>query len=61
MNQDEQAYMGDGVYARRDKFGVTLTTNNGVKVTNEIYLDAEVLEALMIYCKRGKKDDSNKG
>jgi hypothetical protein len=39
-------YIGDGVYAEYDGFGYWLTTENGVSVTNRIYLEPEVWEAL---------------
>ncbi len=43
-----KTYLGDGVYAEADDDGlsVTLTTENGIAVTNTIYLEAEVLDAL---------------
>jgi hypothetical protein len=44
----QKTYLGDGVYAEADDDGlsVTLTTENGIAVTNTIYLEAEVLDAL---------------
>jgi hypothetical protein len=44
----EKTYLGDGVYAEADDDGlsVTLTTENGLAITNSIYLEAEVLDAL---------------
>ena len=44
-------YIGDGVFAEvGDSVGdVLLTTSDGVKVTNAIYLDRDVLENLMHY------------
>jgi len=39
-------YIGDGVYVAFDGFALTLTTENGVAVTNTIYLEPEVWAAL---------------
>ena len=41
-------YLGDGVYAEADDdlLSITLTTENGIEVTNAIYLEAEVLDSL---------------
>ena len=40
-------YIGDGVYAEVDQFrSVTITTSNGLRVTNTIVLEPEVWEAL---------------
>lgn len=44
-------YIGDGVYIEYDNYGVILTTENGIEVTNKIYLEAEVLNNLNEYLK----------
>ena len=51
-NESNKTYLGDGVYARFDGFGVVLTTEDGINATNTIYLDAKVLNALNEYVKR---------
>lgn len=45
----EKVYIGDGVYVRHDDFGIVLTTENGVRVTNTIYLEPEVWKNLEDY------------
>lgn len=40
-------YLGDAVYYRSDGYGVTLTTENGFAETNRIYLESEVIGALL--------------
>lgn len=46
-------YIGDGVYVEFiDDYTIKLTTGNGIEVTNEIILEAEVLENLNQYLKR---------
>ena len=47
-------YLGDGVYADFDGFGITLTAENGVTVSDTIYLEPQVLEALNRYAERMK-------
>lgn len=42
-------YLGDGVYADFDGFQITLTTENGIDVTNTIVLEPEVMAALKNY------------
>ena len=43
-------YLGDGVYAVEDDAGtIVLTTENGIDVTNTIYLDPDVINALQDY------------
>lgn len=42
-------YLGDGVYIETDGYGWTLTTENGVQVTNTIYLEPPVYIELVRY------------
>jgi hypothetical protein len=45
-------YLGDGAYIDNDGFGLILTTENGISVTNSIYLEPQVYEALVRYVDR---------
>lgn len=45
-------YLGDGVYVFRHQFGVTLTTENGIEVTNKIVMEPEVIEAFQTWLDR---------
>lgn len=45
-------YLGDGVYVD-DTFGVELYTSDGISKTNSIYLEPEVLKALINFLDRG--------
>jgi hypothetical protein len=60
----DKAYLGDGVYVEHDNFdfGVILTTEDGYKVTNRIYLEPSVFRALEGYVnppgKGGEESDS---
>ena len=48
-----KVYLGDAVYARVDEFGaVILTTENGIRATNVIMLEPEVMVALAAFYKR---------
>ena len=42
-----KVYLGDGVYADHDGFGMVLTTEDGIRVTNRIVLEPQVFGALM--------------
>jgi hypothetical protein len=43
---DRKEYLGDGAYVQFDGNGLILTTEDGISITNKIYLEAEVWEAL---------------
>lgn len=49
---DKADYLGDGVYADMDGQMVRLTTENGVEATNEIFLEPEIVLALVRYAER---------
>lgn len=51
VTMNKKHYIGDGVYVDYDDFGVILTTENGIEVTNRIVLEAEVLHNLSEYLK----------
>lgn len=43
----EKKYLGDGCYADMDGRDIVLTTENGVDVTNTVYLEPETFRALV--------------
>lgn len=47
-----KAYLGDAVYADFDGFAVVLTTEDGIRATNRIVLEPEVVQALEAYVAR---------
>lgn len=47
-----KTYIGDGVYVEWDGSVLTLTTENGIQVTNTIHLEPEVYVALVRYVDR---------
>ena len=50
-------YLGDGVYVDLNRDGqFVLTTENGVRTTNTIYLEPEVWTALLVYAERAIED-----
>lgn len=52
MKQTKQ-YLGDGVYVEPDNCGgIVLTTSNGVRSTNTIYLDDMTMSYLIQYYDR---------
>lgn len=46
MTVERRIYLGDGVYAEFDGDSITLTTENGISVTNRIVLEPDVYAAL---------------
>ena len=50
-----RTYLGDGVYAELENGMIKLTTEDGIRVTNTIYLDATVFDALVKWLERLKK------
>lgn len=50
----EKEYLGDSVYARVSRGMIELTTDNGMGPSNIIYLDVEVLEALIRFYEKAK-------
>lgn len=42
----KKTYLGDGVYAEFDGWVVQLTTEDGIRTTNTIFLEPEVFLAL---------------
>lgn len=45
-------YIGDGVYVTHDGYSFILTTEDGIRATNTIFLEPEHLDMLMDYAKR---------
>lgn len=54
-----KTYLGDGVYADFDGYGIILTTENGIRATNNIYLEPQCFEALNRFVER-LRDSENK-
>ena len=42
-------YLGDGVYAAHDGFGVWLTAEDGIQATDGIYIEPNVLDHLVMW------------
>lgn len=49
---DKKVYLGDGLYANFDGYQVALTAENGICVTNVVYLDPQVARAFEQYLKQ---------
>jgi hypothetical protein len=45
----DKKYLGDGVYAESDGYGIVLTTEDGISVQNRIVLEPDVYSALVQY------------
>lgn len=47
----DKTYLGDGVYVEAQDYGIRLTTEDGIRTTNEIFLEPAVLQAFLEYLK----------
>jgi hypothetical protein len=47
-----KTYLGDAVYVYIGAYGITLTTEDGISATNTIYLEPEVIAALVKYLEK---------
>lgn len=50
-------YLGDGVYASFDGYQFCLTTEDGISITNTIYLEPKVVEAFVRFKKQQLKEE----
>lgn len=55
VSSTRKQYLGDGVYADVSGYRIVLTTEDGERITNTIYLELETLEALLKYNYRMQK------
>lgn len=51
---NEKVYLGDAVYASYDGYHIVLTTENGIRIANVIYLEPQVFQALIEYANKLK-------
>ena len=49
---ENKEYLGDGVYVTTDGYMLELTTENGTKTDNTIFLEPAVFTAFIAYAKR---------
>lgn len=54
----EKDYMGDGVYIEQEDLdgSIVLTTENGIDITNSIYIEPQVWDAIKRYMQRVEDD-----
>ena len=45
-------YIGDGVYIDTNGFHIVLTTEDGLSVTNRIFLEPQYISGILNYCER---------
>lgn len=53
-------YLGDGVYAISDGYGIWLHTGSHDRPTNRVYLEPQVMEALTRFEKNSKSPEAIK-
>lgn len=56
--QPEKVYIGDGAYAEYDGNGINLTAENGICVTNTVYLEPEVAAQLVRFMQKHFGEDN---
>ena len=61
LQKSDRAYLGDGVYVEIVERMVRLTTENGIVVTNEIWLDVEIMDALELWWTRMQEKYKSRG
>lgn len=53
-------YLGDGLYVHFDGYQIVLSASDGIKDTNVVYLDSNVLKAFLDYIERLKESYRDK-
>jgi len=56
MNKLKQEYLGDGVYAIFDGFGIELRANDHIYPSDKIYIEPSVLENLNMLDKKWREE-----
>jgi hypothetical protein len=51
-------YLGDGLFASFDGWQIVLYTTDGIRTTNQVYLEPEVLAAFLRYIELLKKQQA---
>lgn len=59
MSTNNRQYLGDGVYVEYDGYHIVLKTGQPTLPTNTIYLDSQVINALVSYIERLKDSSSD--
>lgn len=52
----KKEYLGDGVYAAFDGFGVWITSEDGIDATEAIYIEPSTFESLQRFLSRMKEN-----
>lgn len=55
-NDRTASYLGDGLYAKYDGYHVVLFASDGINVTNEVFLDADVMAMFLHYIAKISKE-----
>jgi hypothetical protein len=56
---EEDTYLGDGLYAAFDGWQIELYASNGIRKTNQVYLEPAVLAAFLRYVKELKSQSND--
>ena len=52
MGKDKETYLGDGLYAKFDGRQFELYASDGIRKTNQVFLEPDVLSAFIRYIHR---------
>lgn len=58
---DKDTYLGDGLYASFDGFQIRLYATDGVSVSNEVFMEPSVYDALLRFVDGLKEKASGQG
>jgi len=47
----KKTYLGDGLYASFDGYGIQLTAENGIEISDRVYVEPQVYEALIQFAR----------
>ena len=54
-----KTYLGDGVFVKcADNWFVVLSTENGISITNQVYMEPDVVKAFKAWLARHKEEKS---
>jgi hypothetical protein len=57
--ENNDTYLGDGLYATHDNWTVELYASNGIHKTDRVFLDAQTLKAFLAYVEPLKGGSQN--
>lgn len=53
--RESDHYLGDGLYVRDEGYQIMLFSHNGIRATNEIFLESSVLKEFLHYLEKRER------